>query len=340
MTFMTSRRSLTIALTAAAWGLAGPALAAAPAQPATINVQHAKGTATVPLKPQRVVVYDLAALDVMQALQLPVAGVAKAQYPDYLAAYAEAKYQDAGTLFIPDYESLSRIQPDLIVVAGRSAAKYEVLAKIAPTLDLSVDGKQLLADMERNVTTLSSLWGQQAQGRQLMAQVRAEVDGLQAVAAQAEPGLLVLAVTPRYVPETRSDEPSRIDWRGTSLLAVILCCLLFPLALGPELHWPWPTTAALLAVIPLALWMRSDAARQQQRGLQPLLPPRLLKLASIRFGILIALLFFSAWSGFMFCMALTMQAGMGMAPPGLRPDLRMLSSIMRSLPHAVRVLVQ
>ena len=194
MTFMTSRRSLTIALTAAAWGLAGPALAAAPAQPATINVQHAKGTATVPLKPQRVVVYDLAALDVMQALQLPVAGVAKAQYPDYLAAYAEAKYQDAGTLFIPDYESLSRIQPDLIVVAGRSAAKYDVLAKIAPTLDLSVDGKQLLADMERNVTTLSSLWGQQAQGQQLMARVRAEVDGLQAVAAQAEPGLLVLAV--------------------------------------------------------------------------------------------------------------------------------------------------
>lgn len=126
--------------------------------------------------------------------------------------------------------------------------------------------------------------------------------------------LLVLAMTPRYVPETRSDAPSRIDWRGTLLLALILCCLLFPLALGPELHWPWPTTAALLAVIPLVLWMRSDAARQQQRGLQPLLPPRLLKLASIRFGILIALLFFSAWSGFMFCMALTMQAGMGMAP--------------------------
>lgn len=126
--------------------------------------------------------------------------------------------------------------------------------------------------------------------------------------------LLVLAMTPRYVPETRSDAPSRIDWRGTLLLALILCCLLFPLALGPELHWPWPTTAALLAVIPLALWMRSDAARQQRRGLQPLLPPRLLKLASIRFGILIALLLFSAWSGFMFCMALTMQAGMGMAP--------------------------
>lgn len=191
MNFMTSRRSVAIALAAAAWGLSVPVFAA---QPATISVQHAKGTATVPLKPKRVVAYDLAALDVMHSLQLPVAGVAKAQYPDYLAAYADAKYQDAGTLFIPDYEALSRIQPDLIVVAGRSAAKYDVLAKIAPTLDLSVDGKDLLAGMERNVDTLSSLWGKQAQGQRLMAKVRAEVDSLKAVAAQAEPGLLVLAV--------------------------------------------------------------------------------------------------------------------------------------------------
>ena len=126
--------------------------------------------------------------------------------------------------------------------------------------------------------------------------------------------LLVLTLAPRYVPETRSDAPSRIDWQGTFLLAVILCCLLFPLALGPELHWPWPVQLSLLATVPLALWMGYGARRMQQRGLQPLLPPRLLKLTSIRFGILIALLFFSAWSGFMFCMALTMQAGMGMAP--------------------------
>jgi predicted MFS family arabinose efflux permease len=66
--------------------------------------------------------------------------------------------------------------------------------------------------------------------------------------------------------------------------------------------------------LPLLFWMRASALRQQQRGEQPLLPPRLLKLTSIRFGMAIALLFFSAWSGFMFCMALTMQAGLGMAP--------------------------
>ncbi|MBL5884390.1 MFS transporter [Lelliottia aquatilis] len=126
--------------------------------------------------------------------------------------------------------------------------------------------------------------------------------------------LLVLALSRHFVPETRRETPSRIDWQGTALLAVILCCLLFPMALGPELHWPITLQLALVAVIPLMLWMRASAIRKQQHGEHPLLPPRLLKLTSIRFGMVIALLFFSAWSGFMFCMALTMQAGLGMAP--------------------------
>lgn len=126
--------------------------------------------------------------------------------------------------------------------------------------------------------------------------------------------LLVLAFSRRYVPETRREGRSRIDWQGTFSLALILCCLLFPMALGPELHWPWTLQLMLAAVLPLLAWMRVSALRKQRRGEQPLLPPRLLRLTSIRFGMATALLFFSAWSGFMFCMALTMQAGMGMAP--------------------------
>lgn len=126
--------------------------------------------------------------------------------------------------------------------------------------------------------------------------------------------LLVLAFSQRYVPETRREGHSTIDWQGTFSLALILCCLLFPMALGPELHWPWTLQLMLVAVLPLLVWMRASALRKQRRSEQPLLPPRLLRLTSIRFGMATALLFFSAWSGFMFCMALTMQAGMGMAP--------------------------
>lgn len=126
--------------------------------------------------------------------------------------------------------------------------------------------------------------------------------------------LIILAFSRRFVPETQRENHSDIDWLGTLILAAILCCLLFPLALGAEAGWPWQAQAALLAILPLAWWMRKNTLALEQHQQHPLLPTRLLRLTSIRFGILIALLFFSAWSGFMFCMALTLQMGMGMAP--------------------------
>ena len=126
--------------------------------------------------------------------------------------------------------------------------------------------------------------------------------------------LAVLALSRRYVPETRRDTPSRIDWTGTVLLAIVLCCLLFPMALGPQWHWSWPLKAALVAIIPLAYLMVLNARKKEREDAHPLIPPRLMQLNSIRFGVLIAMLFFSVWSGFMFCMALTMQTGLGMAP--------------------------
>lgn len=126
--------------------------------------------------------------------------------------------------------------------------------------------------------------------------------------------LVVLALSRRFVPETRRETPSRIDWAGTVLLAVILCCLLFPMALGPQWHWSWPLKAALFAILPLGYLMVLNARKKERENAHPLIPPRLLSLRSVRFGVLIAILFFSVWSGFMFCMALTMQTGLGMAP--------------------------
>ncbi|MEG5868564.1 MFS transporter [Enterobacter hormaechei] len=126
--------------------------------------------------------------------------------------------------------------------------------------------------------------------------------------------LVVLALSRRYVPETRRDTPSRIDWTGTVLLTAILCCLLFPMALGPQWHWSWPLKAALLAIVPLGFMMVLNARKKERENAHPLIAPRLLQLRSIRVGVLIGILFFSVWSGFMFCMALTMQSGLGMAP--------------------------
>ncbi|WP_027016278.1 siderophore ABC transporter substrate-binding protein [Comamonas composti] len=197
-----SRRSL-VAHTLAAFALTGSGLATAatPTQPATVTIQHAKGSTEVVRAPKRVVVFDLTSLDAMHTLGLPVAGVPKAQLPDYLSSYAAPRYTMAGSLFEPDYEALSHLRPDLIIVGGRSSAKYELLSKIAPTLDFSVRGSHMLEDMERAVTSLAGLYGKQEQGRTLMKQVRSEVDSLRPLASQAAPGVLLMAINEKIMPQ-------------------------------------------------------------------------------------------------------------------------------------------
>lgn len=125
--------------------------------------------------------------------------------------------------------------------------------------------------------------------------------------------LLVLACAHRWVPNTRGEKRVNVDLPGTLLLGLTIACLLFPLALGPVWHWPWPCLVLLAASIPLLWLLWRVERRQEQRRNFPLLPPALLRLPSVRFGLVIAILFFSCWSGFMFVMALTLQSGAGLS---------------------------
>jgi MFS family permease len=65
-------------------------------------------------------------------------------------------------------------------------------------------------------------------------------------------GLIALLLAVRYVPETSSPQPLRIDLAGTGLLAAGVICLLVPVTEGRALGWPaW--SWALLALSPAAL---------------------------------------------------------------------------------------
>ncbi|SDC03090.1 Predicted arabinose efflux permease, MFS family [Cupriavidus sp. YR651] len=124
----------------------------------------------------------------------------------------------------------------------------------------------------------------------------------------------ILALSRRLIPETRRDNAAGIDVPGTMLLAFVILAVLLPLAMGPSMHWTWPVLAVLVAAAPLTLWLWKTELRQERRGLHPLLPPSLVRLPSVRFGFFVAILFYACWSGFMFVLALALQAGAGMAP--------------------------
>lgn len=142
--------------------LSCPAAFAAP-----VTVQHAQGSTVVEQVPTRVAVYDLAALDILDALGVEVAGVPATRMPAGLSGYDDARYAKIGSLFEPDLEALRALAPDLVIVGGRSAKKYAGLQTIAPTLDLGAGRDAFASDIVATTLALGRVFGRDAEASRL-----------------------------------------------------------------------------------------------------------------------------------------------------------------------------
>lgn len=162
------------------------------AEAGTITVEHAQGSTEVPIEPEVIVTFDMASLDTLDALGVEVAGVVQANVPSYLQQYAGADYANVGTLFEPDYEAVNALEPDLIIVANRSAETLPELAKIAPTIDLTLDWEDYLGSFRTNVETLASIVGEEEAATAALEEIDARIDEVSAASAEAGDGLIVL----------------------------------------------------------------------------------------------------------------------------------------------------
>ncbi|MBI0166435.1 siderophore ABC transporter substrate-binding protein [Bartonella sp. M0280] len=160
---------------------------------ADVVIKHAAGETSIPDSPKRVVVFDLATLDNMNRLKIDnIVGVPEGIKPKYLEQYNDAKYTKVGTLFEPNYETVASLKPDLIIIADRSASKFNDLAKIAPTIDLSVNNKQYLADVDRNVTILGQIFNKQKEAKDEIDSLNNKLEEVKKLAADKGTGLLVM----------------------------------------------------------------------------------------------------------------------------------------------------
>ena len=200
--------SLTVAtaLAVSACGGSEDPTAEASSASGEVTVAHAQGETAVPADPQTVVVFDVGVLSTLDSLGVEVAGVPEATYPESLAQYGGDEYAKVGSLFEPDHEAVNALEPDLIIVGGRSAAAYPELAEIAPTIDLTVDNGDFLASFEERVTTLAQVFGEQDAVADRLAALDQRVTEVKAAAEGAGDALLVMTnagEVSAYGPETR-----------------------------------------------------------------------------------------------------------------------------------------
>jgi EmrB/QacA subfamily drug resistance transporter len=123
-------------------------------------------------------------------------------------------------------------------------------------------------------------------------------------------GLAAIALTARFVPESRAPRPRRPDPIGQALIIVMLGSVTYAIIEGPALGWHAPVIMALFAVaaVALAVFVAYEARRTE-----PVLDPRFFRSVPFAGSVLTAISATAAVGGFLFLATLYLQEVRGMS---------------------------
>jgi len=132
-------------------------------------------------------------------------------------------------------------------------------------------------------------------------------------------GIAAIALTARFVPESRAARPRRPDPIGQALIVVMLGSLTYAIIEGPEHGWHSPVIVTLFVVsaVSLAVFVAYESHRAE-----PVLDPRFFRSAPFAGSVLTAITATAAVGGFLFLATLYLQDALGMS--ALRAGLHML----------------
>lgn len=160
----------------------------------TLTITHELGETKVKKNPEKVVVFDFGVLDSLKELGVEVAALPKMAIPPYLSEFEDDKYENVGSLKEPDFEKLSEIQPDLIIISTRQAEMYDQFMEIGPTIYLGIDYENYVDSFNNNMKTLGQIFDKEDEVEKKLAEID---DAIQAVnekaSASGKKALIVLA---------------------------------------------------------------------------------------------------------------------------------------------------
>lgn len=164
------------------------------ASASTQTVTDNQGQHQIPVAPQKLVVFNPAILDTIDALGVPVAAVPKIEtsLPLFLAKYKGKAYLNAGSMFEPDMEALSQFKPDLIIGGGRTTNADSELSKLAPTLNLDRNEKEFPESLRQQTLKLGDMFGKQVVAKQLVTRFDQQLNDVRPRSQKAGSALIMI----------------------------------------------------------------------------------------------------------------------------------------------------
>nr|WP_304619442.1 siderophore ABC transporter substrate-binding protein [Paracoccus sediminilitoris] len=172
-----------------------------------VGIQTAQGTVELPANPQRVAVYDMAALDTLQAMGVTPAGT----IDDIMVPALREGARDAapvGTLFEPDLEALAGLAPDLVIVGGRSSTQLQTVSQVAPAIDMTID-TDLLPEARARIDAYGTLFGKQDRAAQMRETLDDKLAALEDAAHGHNTAMIVMTNGPKMAAYGKG---SRFGW--------------------------------------------------------------------------------------------------------------------------------
>jgi EmrB/QacA subfamily drug resistance transporter len=124
-------------------------------------------------------------------------------------------------------------------------------------------------------------------------------------------GVLLVLATLRWVPESRSPHPLRLDLPGVALSAAAVFLIIFPLVQGRELGWPTWLIGVLAASAPVLVIFAWFERRLERRGGSPVVPMSLFAKRGFSSGAIVTTAFNAGVGGFFLVLALYLQGALG-----------------------------
>jgi EmrB/QacA subfamily drug resistance transporter len=201
--------------------------------------------------------------------------------------------------------------PEMLIAAR---AVQGAAAALLSTNVLSIIGVTYTGpDRLKALSIYGTVLGLAAVGGQLIGGALVESAGWRSIFLINVPiGVVALALTPQFVPESRAGKGSKLDLVGTALITVALVDIVLPLVEGRQHGWPlW--TWLCLGAAPVALAAFAIHQRKlHARGGAPLLDPTLFRDRGFSAGLLTQLAFWSGQASFFLVFALYLQQGRGL----------------------------